>query len=172
MIFVTVGHELPFDRLVRDVDDWAGRMARTDVFAQVGKSSYEATHIETREFLDPQAFRRRMSEATGIVSHAGMGTIITALELGKPLLVMPRLAKYRETRSDHQVSTARRFADAGRILTAFSREELFDQLDRLENRTISDSSPVGVSETLLVRLRSFIGGNETKERCSRNRPKR
>jgi hypothetical protein len=33
MIFVTVGTQGQFDRLIRTVDEWAGGHGRTDVFA-------------------------------------------------------------------------------------------------------------------------------------------
>ena len=35
MIFVTVGAQLPFDRLVDTVDAWAGRKGDTEVLAQI-----------------------------------------------------------------------------------------------------------------------------------------
>ena len=40
MIFVTVGSQLPFDRLVRAVDDWAAGNGGAAAFAQIGASSY------------------------------------------------------------------------------------------------------------------------------------
>src|SRR5262249_19256768 len=107
MIFVTVGVQLPFDRLVRAVDEWAGERRRTDVFAQIGPSDYQPRHIEFSPFVDPPEFRRLVEAADVLVAHAGMGSIITALELGKPLLVMPRRADYGEHRNDHQLATAR-----------------------------------------------------------------
>ncbi len=61
-----------------------------------------------------------MQAATAIVAHAGMGTILTALEMGKPLLVMPRRAALGEHRNDHQLATASRFAELGRVKVAFS----------------------------------------------------
>lgn len=36
MIFVTVGHQTPFDRLIRLVDRWAEENMRHDLFAQIG----------------------------------------------------------------------------------------------------------------------------------------
>ena len=41
MILVTVGTDLPFDRMVRVVDDWAGETGRRDVFAQIGEGGWE-----------------------------------------------------------------------------------------------------------------------------------
>ena len=104
MIFVTVGAQMAFDRLVRTVDEWAATRGRKDVFAQIGPTEWRPRHIEWVAFLPPEDFRKRVADATMVVAHAGMGSIITALELGKPILVMPRRGHLQETRNDHQVA--------------------------------------------------------------------
>src|SRR4051812_23579620 len=119
---------MPFDRLVRVIDDWAGRCQRTDVFGQIGRTAFRPRHFGSAAHLTPEEFRVRMREATGIVAHAGTGTIIAALQLRKPLLVLPRLSVLGETRNDHQIPTARHFADAGHILAAFDETELSEKM--------------------------------------------
>ena len=74
-----------------------------------------------------------------MIAHAGMGSIITALELGKPIMVMPRRASLGEHRNDHQVATAKRFAEQGRIMVAFNEKELVDKLDQL--KSFGDAAP-------------------------------
>src|SRR5690349_506002 len=96
MIFVTVGAQMPFDRLVRCVDHWAAGRGRRDVFAQIGPTAWRPENIEFVQFMEPPEFRARVTEAKAVVAHAGMGSIITALELGKPILVMPRRGDLRE----------------------------------------------------------------------------
>src|SRR4051794_31546743 len=89
VIFVTVGAQMPFDRLVQCVDRWAQSHDRHDVFAQIGSGSQRPGYIRWAEFLNPSEFRQHVAQANVVVAHAGMGSIITALELGKPILVMP-----------------------------------------------------------------------------------
>ena len=97
---------MAFDRLVEAVDRWAAERGRTDIFAQIGPSEMRPEHLEWTRFLEPAEYRSRIEEATAVVAHAGVGTILIALELGRPLLVLPRRASLGETRSDHQVATA------------------------------------------------------------------
>lgn len=155
MIFVTVGFQLPFDRLVEAVDTWAGQHRRTDVYAQTGDSLYRVRHIQASPWLDPPQFRARLEAADAIVAHAGMGTILSALELGKPLLVLPRLARLTETRSDHQIATAREFAARGWLLAAADETALPGKLDELARFTPAARIGGQASEGLLGRLRSF-----------------
>lgn len=48
MIFVTVGTQVQFDRLIRTVDEWAGARARSDIFAQIGPSTINALELGKR----------------------------------------------------------------------------------------------------------------------------
>jgi UDP-N-acetylglucosamine transferase subunit ALG13 len=156
VIFVTVGAQMAFDRLIRTVDDWALRRQRDDVFAQIGPTELKTRHIATTRFIDPQEFRRRVGEARIVIAHAGMGSIITALELGKPILVMPRRGDLYETRNDHQIATARQFQRSGRIAVAMNEPELMDKLDMLDVMNAADPVPPQASPQLIAVVRGFL----------------
>src|SRR5687768_7811288 len=132
MIFVTVGTDMPFDRMVRVVDEWAQANQRTDVFAQIGETEWKPGYIAYSKFLQPPEFTKRFSSATTIVSHAGMGTILSALQWEKPILVMPRRATLGEQRNEHQLATARRLSELGKVTVAMDEADLRARLDRLE----------------------------------------
>ena len=156
MIFVTVGHQMPFDRLIRAVDEWAQTNARTDVFAQVGRGAYQPQNIQAMAFLSPEEFDQKMNEASAVVAHAGTGTIIAALQRGKPLLVMPRQSRLGETRNDHQIPTARHFAGAGYLLAANDETQLPQRICDLEKFTPRATIRGTASPELIGRLRRFI----------------
>jgi len=158
VIFVTVGHQMPFDRLVTAVDAWAARNARDDVFAQIGETSYRPGHIQWVARMDPDEFRDRVAAADAIVSHAGMGTILTALELGRPIVVMPRVARLSETRNDHQVATAVRFRELGRVSVAMDESEIPAALDGLGGLSGGDRISPEASPRLIDAVRTFILG--------------
>lgn len=156
MIFLTVGGQIPFDRLVRCVDQWAGEHAQSEVFAQIAASDYRPQHIEFAEFLSPDDFRARVAAADTIIAHAGMGSILTALEFGKPILVMPRRGHLQETRNDHQYGTAERLRERDLVDVAFDEQELRLRLDVIApGRCRPPISPTASPE-LIDALRSFI----------------
>jgi len=156
MIFVTVGTELPFNRLVRVVDEWAKATGRHDVFAQIGETDWQPAHISWSKFLQPSEFARRFSEAEVVIAHAGMGTILSALQWEKPILVMPRLAALGEQRNDHQLATARHLSGLGKINVAMNETELRAMMDAIDQFRPREKIGAYANDSLISALREFI----------------
>ncbi len=156
MIFVTVGTQLPFNRLIREVDRWARSRGRKDIFAQIGKTDWKPSYIHWEKFLNPADFRKEFKAADAIVAHAGMGTIIAALEFGKPVVVMPRLATLKEHRSDHQIVTAKRFRDSYKVTVALNESELWMYLDKVDTIEGSQQIDSSAEPRLLSTIRDFV----------------
>lgn len=131
-IFVTVGAQMPFDRLTTAVDRWAAEHREHEVLAQIGESSLAPRNVRYAQFLSPSEFERAYDEADAIVGHAGIGTLFAALQRGKPIVVMPRRADLRETRNDHQIATAKRFIALAGVVVAWDESELPARLGALE----------------------------------------
>jgi UDP-N-acetylglucosamine transferase subunit ALG13 len=155
-VFVTVGTQLPFDRLVRTVDEWAGRHPHAKVFGQIGPTTYHPRHMQWAQFIEADECRRRVKEATAVVAHAGMGTIITSLELGTPIVVVPRQASLGEHRNDHQIATARNLLAQNRVIVAFDEEHLLEKLAHLERLPGARGVSRYARPQLLAVLREFI----------------
>lgn len=156
MIFVTVGTQIPFDRLIEAVDTLAPELGGEEVVAQTsGRGKYVPRNIRTVGFLDPAAFDELFDRARIIVAHAGMGTVISAIERHKPLIVMPRLAEFGEHRNDHQRATAVQLVKMGVCAVA----ENVDDLRRFfASPVASDRMSVKPSETLIAKLIEIIDG--------------
>lgn len=156
-IFVTVGAQIPFDRLIVAVDLWAaGHSGMHHLFAQVGEQGYRPANMEFSELLEPPEFKRRVLWADVLVAHAGMGSILTALQYGKPVLVMPRQGRLKETRNDHQVATAARFKAMNKVAVAIDETEIPAQLDDLASLGRSEQISDRASDELLAAIRGFI----------------
>ena len=125
MIFLTVGSMFPFDRLIESIDLMLGDgLIDGPIMAQIGDGKYEPQHMPFERFLAKEEYDLRIAKATLLVSHAGAGTIALALRHGKPLLVVPRLRKFKEHVNDHQVATARKFEELGHVLAAYDMRDL------------------------------------------------
>ncbi len=133
MIFITVGTQFGFDRLVRAVDEAVSSgLITEEIFAQIGLGDYKPKNFKYFEMLDKQQFEDKISQADAIISHAGVGSIITALEKGKPMLVMPRLKQYGELVNDHQSATARKFEELGHVIAAYDAGQLPEKIKQLK----------------------------------------
>lgn len=164
MIFATVGTQLPFDRLLRALDTWAGFHAGVPVIAQTGQSAASFPHLQTLVHLDQQAYARTFSAAQVVVAHAGMGTILTALDLGKPLILMPRRADLGEHRNDHQRDTAAQMARLSNVTVVETSEALCVALNRaLAGPTALEVRAAIASSPLIREVRSFIWADHAPE---------
>ncbi|MCS6987018.1 MAG: glucuronosyltransferase [Sphingomonadaceae bacterium] len=158
-VFLTVGTQEPFDRLVRAVDAWAaGRSVR--VFGQLGAlgpRNYRPRHFPFATFLARADYARHLAACRLMVAHAGMGSIISALEGAKPILVLPRQAALGEHRNEHQLATARRFADRPGIHVVWHEDEVADRLDWLiQCEDGGKGQAPTTSPELIATLRDFI----------------
>jgi UDP-N-acetylglucosamine transferase subunit ALG13 len=122
VIFVTIGSVFPFDRLVRAADAWAGEVRRNgsdeEILAQIGHGTYEPRHMAWVRRLERDAYQDTARRARLIVAHAGMGSVITAGELGTPIVILPRRKGLGEHNTDHQVATATWLRDRPGIFVA------------------------------------------------------
>jgi UDP-N-acetylglucosamine transferase subunit ALG13 len=159
VIFVTVGTEFPFDRLVRAMDAWAAAHPDTEVLAQVGTGRYQPRHLRWVRRLGRAEYAEAVAGADLIVAHAGVGSLVTACEHGKPLVLMPRRARLGEQRNDHQLDTAAWLRDRPGVHVAEVEGELPARIHsalRAVNGT--RAMPATAPDEFLGRLRAFVLG--------------
>lgn len=154
MIFVTIGTQLPFDRLIRIIDELAPQL-NEEVVAQVYQCGFTPKNIKTVDFLAPDEFNTLFDKARLIVSHAGMGTILSALQKDKPIIVFPRIAALGEHRNEHQLATAHKFKKMGAVNVAMNEEELTSMLLN-GNQTTHQHIGNSASASLIQSIMDFI----------------
>lgn len=163
MIFLTVGTwRNGYNRLVHAVDELKkNSVISEEVVAQTGYGAYVPQHLEVVKFCSPAKFRDLVNQATLIISHAGMGTIIEAVKLGKPIIAVPRQPSLEEVDNDHQFTTARQLESEGRILVAYDVSELAGKL--VEARNFVPAKGEG-GERILQAVKQVIEAVAAKKR--------
>ena len=155
MIFLTVGTQFPFDRLVKAVDQAAGINGFDEqIVAQIGDTSYCPENFEAAPSVEKAVFDQHFAEADSIISHAGMGTITMALDHRKPLLVMPRLRKYGEVVNNHQLAIAQKFEQLGYLLVANGAEDVPIKMKQLKSFVPQERQPS--ADIVAVRISTFL----------------
>jgi UDP-N-acetylglucosamine transferase subunit ALG13 len=155
MILVTVGtNEAPFDRLLRALD---GRPDDgEELIVQHGPSPVRPPRATCVEFLPYDELVAAIGRARIVVTHAGVGSIMTALANGKRPVVVPRLARFGEAVDDHQLGLGRRLDAEGLVSCAETDVALLRALDEPpEGATLE----LGASRRLVADLRSYVEAN-------------
>jgi UDP-N-acetylglucosamine transferase subunit ALG13 len=80
--------------------------------------------MEARASISPAEFEALVERSRLIVSHAGIGTVLTAQRFSRPILLFPRRFEHGEHRNDHQVATVRHLAGRPGLLIALDEAEL------------------------------------------------
>jgi UDP-N-acetylglucosamine transferase subunit ALG13 len=149
---------LPFDRLIRAMDDWAAKHPDVTVFAQIGDGIFEPAHVDFVRMMSPAEFTAKLRQSELIVSHAGMGTVISALQEGRKIVVMPRRAAAREATTNHQVDAIRWLSGKLGVYAATDEAEIpkvVEQAFRADGRLVEQLTK-GAPEPFVLRLKQFF----------------
>lgn len=154
MIFVTVGSMLPFDRLIEAMDQWANTHPDHELVAQIGNGTYHPKRMSWRAMYDSQQFKDLLARSQLVVAHAGMGSIITALQVPRPIVILPRQMAYGEHTTEHQLHTAQRMKVLAGVYLANDVKDLDFAISQAlqetqsERQAISAFAPSQITETL------------------------
>jgi len=156
LIFVVTGTQEPFDRMISIIDQWSQNQVKYNVIAQTANSVLKVKSIKCYDFLEPDVFTELFTKAEIIISHAGMGSIIKALENKKKIIIFPRLAKFKEHRNNHQVFTAKNFEKSKNINVAYDEKDLLSLLSNIDSLTFKETNSLKASENLINSISEFI----------------
>jgi UDP-N-acetylglucosamine transferase subunit ALG13 len=148
----------PFERMIKMMDDWGSRHPKEQVFAQIGNGKYEPQHMRWQRIVSPDAYKNLVRSCRLMVAHAGTGSVFTASQFGKPIVLIPRRAANREHTTDHQLDTAKWLQGKPGIFVAQSDQELEKGIANAERAAndIQSLLPLFAPEAFLARIRNFL----------------
>lgn len=132
MIFIILGtQKFQLNRLLKEIDQYIEKdLIKEEVKAQIGHSDYLPKNYSYERFLDKADFDAQVATASLIITHSGVGSIITALQAGKPVIVFPRMAKYHEHVDDHQLDIAIAFSKKMYVLCCKEEVDLLSMIQQ------------------------------------------
>ena len=155
MILLTVGTQLPFDRFVKQVDEWAHKNPGVEILAQIADGDYIPKHMQYVDYLKAGKYDKAFKQASVVLAHAGMGTVINSLIASKPVVVYPRKASLGEHRNEHQLATCQKLENLKGCYVAYEPDELFQTLDELSTLEGGSIAPFA-NDDLLKTIDQFI----------------
>jgi UDP-N-acetylglucosamine transferase subunit ALG13 len=109
------------------MDEIAGKIDE-EVIMQIGYTKYKPKNSQYFDFAGYSKIKQLNNDARIVVSHAGVGSIITAFEQKTHLIIVPRLKKYDEVVDDHQLEIARELSKNPNVTILYDVENLDDFL--------------------------------------------
>ncbi len=88
--------------------------------------------MEVIDFTLPNQMQDLIKEASFIISHGGVATIVEAVNQGKKIIAVPRLRKYKEHVNDHQMQIIESFNEGGHIIGTKGVEEIEEAIKKVE----------------------------------------
>jgi UDP-N-acetylglucosamine transferase subunit ALG13 len=160
MIFIMVGTDrFPFDRLLKAISSGleTGKI-NEEVFAQIGSSTYIPQLFEHRDFLPFNEIVESIKKADIVVTHAGVGSILLCLSLGKIPIAFPRFKKFVEIVDDHQLEFARQMEACEKILVAYDEQELLNKISNYKSliKTLNKQKGFLGKKDLLAFLENIV----------------
>ena len=131
MVFVTLGtQDKEFPRLLKEVEKLIDKgIINEEVVAQVGSTNYSSDKIKIVDYLSRNEVLNYIKNSKYVITHGGVGTIIDSINLGKKVIAVPRLKKYKEHVNDHQLEIVNEFSKLGFILDGSNLEQAIYKLD-------------------------------------------
>ncbi|MBR3163212.1 MAG: hypothetical protein IKF17_03850 [Clostridia bacterium] len=135
MILVLLGTQNnSFYRLLEEIEKniEAGNI-NEKVVVQAGFTKYKSDKMQIFDMVSQDELNKLIEEADIIITHGGVGSIMSAVRMGKRVIAVPRLKKYNEHVNDHQLEIIDTFRKQGIIIGINDVSELSQALIDVRN---------------------------------------
>lgn len=134
MILVTLGtQDKEFIRILDKIDELIDKkIIKEEVIVQAGYTKYESKNMKVFDYVSKEELEEYIEQASFIITHAGVGTILDCLKRNKKVIAIPRLSKYNEHTNDHQVQIVEEFSKEKFILSIYEVDELENAIKSLK----------------------------------------
>ena len=156
MILVTLGtQDRSFKRLLDTIQKQIDNGNIKDkVVVQAGHTNYKSKDMEIFDLIDRDKFTELISQCDLLITHGGVGSILTGLNHNKKVIAAPRLKEYNEHQNNHQLEIIEKFSDAGLILPLYDLNNL-DQVLK-ETKKFKPKKFKSNTENMIKLIEDFI----------------
>lgn len=129
MIFVTLGtQDKPFMRLLNILEKAKKeKLIKEDIIVQAGYTKFKSEYFTTFDYVSQTEFEQYIKKCNILITHGGVGSILTGLKYNKKIMAIPKLSKYNEQHNDHQLDIISSFTKKKYILSFTNYHEFKEQ---------------------------------------------
>ena len=137
MIFVTLGtFPTPFTRPLIALDELCKKnIINENVIVQSGYTPFESNHLDMIPFVTPQEMHDYIEKSRLVITHAGTGSLVQPVKMGKLVIAIPRLFEKNEHVDDHQLEIFNKFVEFEYVYPWNAADDLEDILKKVKNFT-------------------------------------
>ena len=126
MILVLLGTQNnSFHRLLEEIEkNIKDGTIKEEVIVQAGYTKFQSHRMRIIDLMSKEQLEQFQDEADLIITHGGVGSIISSIEKGKKVIAVPRMHEYGEHVNNHQKEIVKDFNDKGYIIGIEKVEDL------------------------------------------------
>ena len=134
MILVMLGTQNnSFHRLLEKIEELIKNgVIKDNVIVQAGYTKFKYDDMQIFDLIPREKLEKYQNQADLIITHGGVGSIITSLKLGKKVIAIPRLHEYGEHVNNHQIEIVELFDNKGYIIGCMDLEKLEEALKKVK----------------------------------------
>lgn len=122
-----------FHRLLEKIEELIKNgVIKDNVIVQAGYTKFKSDDMQIFDLIPREKLEKYQNQADLIITHGGVGSIITSLKLGKKVIAMPRLHEYGEHVNNHQIEIVELFDNKGYIIGCMDLEKLEEALKKVK----------------------------------------
>lgn len=118
MILVMLGTQNnSFHRLLEEIQkNIEDGLIKEEVIVQAGYTKFDSSKMQIFDMLSKEELEKLQQKADLIITHGGVGSIISSIEMGKKVIAVPRLHEFGEHVNNHQIEIVKDFNEKGYII--------------------------------------------------------
>ena len=135
MILVLLGTQNnSFHRLLEEVEkNIKDGTIKEEVIVQAGYTKFKSYKMRIIDMVSKEQLEKFQDEANLIITHGGVGSIISSIKKEKKVIAVPRLHEYGEHVNNHQIDIVKNFNEQGYIIGIEKVEDLKEAILKSKN---------------------------------------
>ena len=156
MILVLLGTQNnSFHRLLEEIEkNIKDGIIKDEIIVQAGYTKFQSHRMRIIDLMSKEQLEKFQDEADLIITHGGVGSIISSLEKGKKVIAVPRMHEYGEHVNNHQKEIVKDFNDKGYIIGIEKVEDLKQAI--IKSKDFEPKKYQPNNEKMLEIIESFI----------------
>ena len=134
MVLVLLGTQNnSFHRLLEKIEQLLQKETiKEEVMVQAGYTKYVSQNMKIFDFIPKEELEKLQEQASFVITHGGVGSILLSLKKDKKVIAVPRLHEYKEHVNDHQKEIVELFNEKGYIIGIQKVEELEQAIQKIK----------------------------------------